>query len=35
MTALVDGEMTPALSNANFDVMRLEDGADAERWRRG
>ena len=30
MTALVDGEMTPALSNANFEVMRLEHGADAE-----
>jgi serine protease len=31
MAALVDGDMTPAMSNANFDVLRFEDGADAER----
>jgi serine protease len=30
MAALVDGDMSPALSNANFELMRLEDGADAE-----
>ena len=28
MAAIVDGDMGPALSNANFDVMRLEAGAD-------
>jgi len=31
MAALVDGDMTRTMSNANFDVLRLEDGADAER----
>ena len=31
MAALVDGNMTPAMSNADFDVLRLDDGADPER----
>jgi serine protease len=31
MAALVDGDMTQAMSNANFDVLRLDDGVDAER----
>ena len=31
MAALVDANMTQAMSNANFDVLRLDGGADAER----
>jgi serine protease len=31
MAALVEGDVTPAMSNANFDVLRIEPGADPER----
>ena len=31
MARLVDGDMTQTMSNANFDVLRLDDGVDAER----
>jgi serine protease len=31
MAALVDGDVTPAMSNANFDVLRLEGEVDPER----